>query len=152
MPFWGIEKRGGKVNVLGKKERSQHVWSCAFKKFWYETRRRKHSVRWRFMQSNADIFGYHIYSLSDSQTWRYLRVKYGIGGESNYSAGMNNGVGKLPTSEKTLREELHSFYSYKIECYQKNTGQKVNLFLIKVGSQSLEVFNSFQIRQPRGSQ
>lgn len=38
------------------------------------------------------------------------------------------------------------------ECYQKDTGQKVNLFLIKVGSQRLEVFNSFQIRQPRGSE
>jgi len=38
------------------------------------------------------------------------------------------------------------------ECYQKDTGQKVNLFLIKVGSQLLEVFNSFQLSQPRGSQ
>lgn len=63
------------------------------------------------MLSNADTFGYHIYSLS--QTWRYLRTKYSIREESNYSAGMNNGVGKLPTSEKTLREDLHSFYSYK---------------------------------------
>lgn len=51
---------------------------------------------------------------------------------------MNHGVGKLPTSEKkTLREDLHSFYSYN-ECYQKDTGQKDNLFLIKVGSQSLK--------------
>lgn len=72
-------------------------------------------------------------------------------GESKYSAGMDNGVGKLPTSAKTLREDLHSFYSYN-EYYQKDTGQKANLFLIKVGSQSLEVFISFQLRQPKGSQ
>lgn len=37
------------------------------------------------------------------------------------------------------------------ECYQE-TRQKVILFLIKVGSQMLEVFNSFQLRQLRGSQ
>lgn len=37
---------------------------------------------------------------------------------------------------------MHSFYSYS-ECYQKDTGQKVNLFLIKVGSQSLEILLVF---------
>lgn len=64
----------------------------------------------RAMLTRSDI----SYSLSGSQTWCYLRTKYGIGGESNYSAGMNNGVGKLPTSVKALREDLHSFYSYKL--------------------------------------
>lgn len=64
-------------------------------------------------------------------------------GESNCSAAMNSGVSKLPTSEKkTFREDMHSFYSYS-ECYQKDTGQKVNLFLIKVGSQSLEILLVF---------
>lgn len=38
------------------------------------------------------------------------------------------------------------------ECYQKDAGQKVSLFLIKTGSQMLEVLNRFQLRQPRDNE
>lgn len=94
----------------------------------------------RTMLTHSDItFTVRLSDLALAQD----KVQYQ--GESNYPAGMNNGVGKLPTSEKknkTLREDMYSFYSYS-ECYEKDTGQKVNLFLIKVGSQSLEVLLVF---------
>lgn len=64
------------------------------------------------MKSNADTLDI-TFTVCQTPRLGIISGQSALSGESNYSAGMNNGAGKLPSSKKTLRVDQHSFYSYK---------------------------------------